>query len=211
MTLVTPTQTINDALPSHTNGTPRSVLRRRSTVSSTTGRNRRGSPRTLMRDKSLIENQQKILPRGIVVQCNDLECVFEFKLYRYCGRYKANKTPAPSPKQQLVDVSSPSGEFQVVESDLQSPVQPTDLQSPLQPTTSNLSLADHLSITTDNSRSSQSLVDTQPIATPTNEVVLPNNEEHDNLTYPLVPIRRLSSESLDDNQVAYQRGDSQKQ
>ena len=205
MTLVTPTQTINDALPSHTNGTPQSVLRRRSTVFSTTRRNRRGSSRTLMRDKSLIESQQKILPRGIVVQCNDLECVFEFKLYRYCGRYKANKTPAPSPKQQLVNVSSPSGEFQVGESDLQSPVQPTDLQSPLQPTTSNLSLGDRLS---DNSRSSQSLVDT--IATPTNDVVLPNNEEHDNLTYPLVSIRHLSSESLDDNQVAYQRGDSQK-
>ena len=66
--------------------TPPRRLRHQSTSTSLSNATlqRRG---TLNRLRSMVFPDKKQPPRGIVVNCNDVECIFEFKVYEYCGRY----------------------------------------------------------------------------------------------------------------------------
>lgn len=58
----------------------------------------------MMRLRSIV-NPPKVdeLPRGIPIQCGDLECIFEFKIYQYIGRYTNDpdhpESPSPFPSQ----------------------------------------------------------------------------------------------------------------
>ena len=171
--LVSPsTQSLEDMLPPSSTH----LRQRRSTMTS-------DNERTQKR-LGLTEHRQEILPRGVVVQCGDLECVFEFKLYKYCGQ-TINDTPTlpvyqTSLLQQPLPPSVPSLPMDTAKSSLQSP----HLQFPFQPIRSTLSFADNLSNTPtdnkiqDNRTSTPLLVNTQ---LPTNEQLI-NNEEHDNYT-----------------------------
>ena len=67
-----------------TTASDRHLHRHQSTLSSSGATlSRRG---TLNRLVSVVFPEKK-QSRGIVVNCNDVECIFEFKVYEYCGRY----------------------------------------------------------------------------------------------------------------------------
>ena len=50
----------------------------------------------LTRLQSIIQPKGEPLPYGIAVQCNNIQCIFEFRVFRYIGRYGNEETPPPS-------------------------------------------------------------------------------------------------------------------
>ena len=66
---------------------------------------------TIERWKSFVSPEKKEPPRGIVVNCNNIECIFEFKVYEYCGRHHSDKMNSipddtdPCPQQAVEDSS----------------------------------------------------------------------------------------------------------
>ena len=76
-----------------TTASDRHLHRHQSTLSSSGATlSRRG---TLNRLVSMVFPEKK-QSRGIVVNCNDVECIFEFKVYEYCGRYFQEDQPHSS-------------------------------------------------------------------------------------------------------------------
>ena len=130
---------------------PSRGTRRRSSTWSPQSASRRSS-KTVMRLKSFIKQPEADkFPRGIVVQCNDLECIFEFKVYKYIGRYhadddsssKSSSVPPEPPltndqvhaenenHSQCNDVTGSASS--TCQAEVTSPNIPLNLQSPLQP------------------------------------------------------------------------------
>ena len=66
---------------------------------------------TIERVKSFVSPEKKEPPRGIVVNCNNIECIFEFKVYEYHGRHHSDKMDSipddtdPCPQQAGEDSS----------------------------------------------------------------------------------------------------------
>ena len=81
-----------------------SVRRRHSTIHPPV---RRRS--TVDRLISMMSPDKKQPPRGIVVNCNDVECIFEFKVYEYRGRH-AGGASQPQGLQPILDQQPAAGD-----------------------------------------------------------------------------------------------------
>lgn len=49
----------------------------------------------MTRLQSIIQPKDEPLPYGIAVRCNNIQCIFEFRVFRYIGRYCNEETPPP--------------------------------------------------------------------------------------------------------------------
>ena len=117
--------------------------------------------RTLTRLMSAIGgNNTDPPPQGIAVQCNDVQCIYEFKVFRYTGIQQ--ESPQPPSDLSLYDTTLSSDD--VPTGSLVSPI-----MSPSLPDISHAALATATSNGCATSRSEPSLVDNRDIF---------NNETH---------------------------------
>lgn len=96
-----------------TQGNPpaeQSSLRRRSST--------RALNRTISRLVSIKESDvEPIDPYGIPVQCNNVQCIFEFRVFRYIGRY-GNENPPPANGSLIPSNDSSSSEQVFIEQNM---------------------------------------------------------------------------------------------
>ena len=59
---------------------------------------------TIDKIKSIIISEKKQPPSGIIVNCDNVECIFEFKVYEYRGHH-SDKMHNPYPQQAIEDSS----------------------------------------------------------------------------------------------------------
>ena len=189
--------TQSDTITKSETGLTKSVRQRKNRKPSRRSLHKRG---TLSRMKSFIERPcPDEYPRGIVVHCDDLECIFEFKLYRYKGRYYADSQPIArkpvAPEQtsrehslhhdddRLVDIPTDVNPEQIV-AEITSPTIPSSLQPPLQPSQSKSSQINPLEASSSDNRLTDSARSSPSLQSSVNDPIQdPQLSENDDFTY----------------------------